>query len=83
MCDRARWASAQNPAGSSLHSFAKGIAMRASIKRILTVVAFGLACAMGGAYVGINQAYDRLSDDLPAMIGSAVCSASQVEPFAL
>ncbi|MCQ4245547.1 hypothetical protein [Stutzerimonas decontaminans] len=56
--------------------------MRASIKRILTVVAFGLACAMAGAYVGINQAYDRIAEDLPAMIESTVCSASQVELFA-
>lgn len=49
--------------------------MRASIKRIFTVVAFGTACSMAGAYIGINQAYDRITEDLPAMIESAECSA--------
>jgi len=78
MCDRARQSLAKNPAGSSLHPFAKGIAMRASIKRILTVVAFGTSCSMAGFYIGINQAYDHITEDLPAMIESAVCSMPQI-----
>lgn len=49
--------------------------MHASIKRILTAVTFGTACSMAGAYFGINQAYDRITEDLPAMIDSAECSA--------
>jgi len=48
------------------------------MKRILTVVAFGTSCSMAGFYIGINQAYDHITEDLPAMIESAVCSMPQV-----
>lgn len=47
--------------------------MRASIKRILTVAAFGTACSMVGIYIGINHAYDRITEDLPAIIEASGC----------
>jgi len=48
-----------------------------SIKRILTMFCFGSVCLAGGAYLGINQAYDRLDAELPAIIESAGCIPSQ------
>ncbi|WP_312905359.1 hypothetical protein [Stutzerimonas nitrititolerans] len=47
--------------------------MRASIKRVLSLVAFGLCTGLAGAYLGINQVYDRLETELPAIIESAGC----------
>lgn len=47
--------------------------MRASIKRVLLLVAFGLCTGLAGAYLGVNQAYDRLDTELPMLIESAGC----------
>ncbi|WP_312299221.1 hypothetical protein [Stutzerimonas nitrititolerans] len=45
--------------------------MRISITRMLSATALGLACAMAGAYFGINLAYDRINAELPAVIAAA------------
>lgn len=47
--------------------------MCASIRRVAAVVAFGLACVLMGFYLGFNQAYDRVIEDLPALILEAGC----------
>lgn len=47
--------------------------MRASIKQVLSLTIFGLSIGLAGAYLGINQAYDRLDAELPAIIESAGC----------
>ena len=47
--------------------------MRASIRRVAAVVVFGLACVLVGFYLGFNQAYDRVIEDLPALILKAGC----------
>ena len=47
--------------------------MRASIRRVAAVAVFGLACVLVGFYLGFNQAYDRLIEDLPALILEAGC----------
>ncbi len=51
--------------------------MRASIKQVLSLTLFGLCTGLAGAYLGINQAYDRLDAELPAIIESAGCIPSQ------
>jgi hypothetical protein len=47
--------------------------MRTSIRRVAAVVVFGLACVLVGFYLGFNQAYDRVIEDLPALILEAGC----------
>ncbi|WP_312224349.1 hypothetical protein [Stutzerimonas nitrititolerans] len=50
--------------------------MRTKITRLVGLFAFGLICTLGGAYLGINQVYDRLDAELPAIIESAGCIPS-------
>lgn len=47
--------------------------MHASIKQVLALTLFGLCAGLAGACIGINQAYDRLDAELPAIIESAGC----------
>lgn len=47
--------------------------MRASITRVLSLAIFGLCTGLAGAYLGINQVYDRLDAELPVIIESAGC----------
>lgn len=47
--------------------------MRASIRRVTAVAVFGFACVLVGFYLGFNQAYDRIVEDLPALIQEAGC----------
>ena len=45
--------------------------MRASIIRVGFLVAFGSLSAFAGAYLAINDVYDRLDAELPALLMTA------------
>lgn len=51
--------------------------MRTTLARLITTVALGVACALVGASLGINHAYDRLAAELPAMIEDAGCITAE------
>ncbi|PNF79644.1 hypothetical protein CXK92_13430 [Stutzerimonas stutzeri] len=56
--------------------------MRASIRRVAAAVIFGLACVVAGFYLGFGRAYDRITEDLPALILAAGCVDPAHEPAA-
>ncbi len=55
-------------ASFKIYSSAKGLAMRASINRIVFLVAFGLLSGLAGAYLAVQEVYDWVDAELPALL---------------